>query len=83
MQDEFETALLFATLGTTLLVGELLRSMTSWGAGPTIGLLMLGLALYFFVTGLRQRETLQLPAAKVIPQNVDDVTLLMKQIRRA
>ena len=79
MQDEFESALLFATIGTTLLIGELLRSM-AWGAGPTIGLLMLGLALYFFITGLRQREV---PAAKAVVQNVDDVTLLMKQIRRA
>jgi hypothetical protein len=82
MQDEFESALLFATIGTTLLIGELLRSV-AWGAGPTIGLLMLGLALRFLISGLRQRETPRLPAAKAVPQNVDDVTLLMKQIRRA
>lgn len=82
MQDEFESALLFATIGATLLVGELLRSV-AWGAGPTIGLLMLGLALYFFVTGLWQREIPQLPEAKAVSHNVDDVTLLMKQIRRA
>ena len=82
MQDEFESALLFATIGVTLLAGELLRG-AAWGAGPTIGLLMIGLAVRFLISGLRQREKPQVPAAKAIPKNVDDVTLLMKQIRRA
>ncbi len=82
MQDEFATALVLATIGAIPSVGALIRGSV-WGAGPTVGLLLIGLAVAFLITGLRQKSTPQVPQATAIPRSVVDVTLLMKQMRRA
>ena len=65
MQDEVESAVLLATVGAIPLIGAVLRG-TPWGAAPTVGLLMVVLALRMLVTSVRQAATPGLPKARTI-----------------
>lgn len=77
MQDESELALLLATVGAIPLIGAVVRS-TPWGAAPTVGLLMVALALRMLVTSVRPAATSRLPEAHAAMPVGDDENLLRR-----